>query len=215
MLIRHNVEQRTPDWYRLRWGQITGSTLKNLFGTDAAQERAYIKLSYERSTPWHEGLIDHTDSASMAYGRAMEPQAVSNFELDKACEVERGPVISLDGLPLIVSLDALLDTMEPLEIKCPWSMDVHKGYIANGLGDHSWQVLAGMVCTGADSGWFMSYDPREMMRPCYYSRILRDETFVDQVFDRVTRMDEMVRSGSFKPFSRKSLDNCDEAVLLF
>lgn len=213
-MIRHNVIQRSPEWYALRWGQITGSNINRLFAAEKTQLRYYEELRQQRDTPWH-GLVDDTDTAAMAWGRVMEDQAVANLELDRAIDIERGPVLSPDGVPLICSLDGMSDELVPLEIKCPFNPDIHLGYVANGMGDHRWQLLGGMLCTGSMEGVFMSYDPREAMHKCYYETLQRDQDLMAEVLHRVVEMDQMLTTGSFKAFGQYGRKELHGIPLLF
>lgn len=215
-MIQHNIEQRSNEWYKLRWGMITGSAVKDLFAGTRAQQTMYASLSFQRENPdeW-EISKDGFDNKAMEWGRDHEDQAVCNLELDRMVDVIRSPVLQHSDIPLLVSLDGITEENEPVEIKCPYNPNQHKSYCANGMGNHMYQLLAGMVVTGASTGLFMSYDPRDGLKKCHYETLARNQDLAAELMHRVIEMDRMVNDGSFAPFVSESLEDIEGFPALF
>ncbi len=161
----HWMEQRTDEWFAVREGVLTASTMgawlldaeKTKKNRDA-RDTACNKLASQKL---HFYEMPGFETDAMTRGTALEPLAVAQFEQDTElgvcdvgfCIADFGPVgCSPDGL--------ILDDPKGcgFEGKCP-SGPKHVQYIReNKLPDiYKIQVHASMVVTGAQSWWFQSF----------------------------------------------------------
>ena len=159
------VEQRSPDWHRLRLGLLTGSragdmlaTLKS--GSEAATRRQLrIQLACERLTGRSAG--ERYQSRDMLRGTATEPIALAAYEAATGRLVERVGFVKHPTLAAGCSPDGIADD-GIIEIKCP-TPATHFGYwLAPTVvpADYLGQIIHNLWITGAAWCDFVSYDDR-------------------------------------------------------
>ena len=162
----YTVEQRSPEWHRLRLGLLTGSCAGAMLATvksggEAATRRQLrVRLACERLTG--RSASDTYQSRDMARGTALEPLALAAYEAATGRLVERVGFVKHPELLAGCSPDALVDDDGLVEVKCPTSA-VHFGYwlapstIPN---EYLGQVVHNIWITGAAWCDFVSYDDR-------------------------------------------------------
>lgn len=180
------MDQRTPEWFSLRAGKVTASSLhkvmartKTGYGADRANYHA--QLVTERLT----GLpAESYSNAAMQWGIDTEPQARAAYAMETGIvPVEIGflrhPTIADSG----ASPDGLVGDDGMVEIKCPNSA-THIATLTGAGIDRKYllQMQWQMAC--ADRQWcdFASFDPRlpdEMQ--LHVQRVNRDEELLAQM----------------------------------
>ncbi len=156
-------DQGTPEWLDARCGIATASEFNNILtpkqGTLAAAWKSYAaQLISERLIgtvdPWrYEG-----ETADMRRGKAFEEEACDFFAFTHGVELQKVGFCVHDNGLWGCSPDRLISDVSGLEIKAPapktqikW---VYEGVLPD---DHKNQCHGGMIVTGRDSWWFMSY----------------------------------------------------------
>ena len=176
----HNVEQGTPEWFRLRLGKPSASRFKDcVTGTgklSSSVEKYMHELLAERlSMKRFEGF----DTFHMKRGRELEPQAadVFTFQTDLPCR-EVGFVTD-DKEAVGCSPDRLVGDIG-LEIKCPmhttqvkYLIDYHKEGIMP--PEYYAQVQGTMWIMDLPEYWFMSYHPD---LPNLIMKVSRDDKYI-------------------------------------
>uniref|UniRef100_A0A6M3LQL9 Putative exonuclease n=1 Tax=viral metagenome TaxID=1070528 RepID=A0A6M3LQL9_9ZZZZ len=158
-MIRLDVKQGSEEWFAARRGIPTSSEFGRIIGVTGkiSTAKSYLyELAGARITGVDKGNFQ---SAAMARGTEMEPEARAYCELVMGVEVEQVGFILDDSKRYGCSPDGLFgDT--GLEAKCP-SVHVHIGYLLAGVlpSDYFAQVQGSMLVTGFSHWWFCSYFP--------------------------------------------------------
>jgi hypothetical protein len=204
------IEQRTPEWYKMRIGKFTASRLaalvkrpadKNaLFSKTALNciEKAAAELYYDRcynspdsdATRW--GLYHERDAIRMLSERTgMQTKELGFVTHPKYDEVGATPDVQL------------IDAANPnafmiAQIKCPYKPEYHRAYIDK-ISDmitlkrknleYFWQMQGEMWVTGAGHSYFVSFDPRIRKNDAclHIVRIDRDEAAIRQLEEATIR----------------------------
>lgn len=162
-MILHNVAQRTPEWFALRVGKVTGSCAKDMLakiksGEAAARRDLRMRLLAERLSGVSQE--DAYVNAAMQWGIDKEADALSAYQAKTGILVEPIGFVEHDDLPVGSSPDGFAD--EGLaSIKCPKTA-THVGYLkANAEPSEHWaQNTHELWLTGRPWLDFVSYDPR-------------------------------------------------------
>ena len=165
------ADQRTDAWFAARAGKVTASRFKDVLsrtakGTPTADRTKYLwQLVVERLTGQP---VPTPDAAPLRWGREQEQPALDAYIASTLGQVKQTGFIAHPTLPCGASPDALVaDIHDPdgafglVEIKCPWSSQVHLETWLNGMPeDHMAQVQGQMWLTGREWLDFVSFDPR-------------------------------------------------------
>jgi hypothetical protein len=162
-------EQGSPEWFKHRRGIPTASefgrilTPKRLHLSESA-DRYIEELIAERLCEQLPEGVENFTSRSMRFGIETEDEARSYFKLRTGFDaVKCGFCVTEDGT-IGCSPDALVydgDTLiGGLELKCPEAKTHIRWLLGKSLPEeHKPQVHGGMIVTGLDRWWFMSYRP--------------------------------------------------------
>lgn len=158
--------QQTAQWFADRCGCLTASRAAAVLQRrkdgkpTAAYEALIDTLICERVTNQPEGI---GNPPSIQWGRDHEDEARDAYE------DATGELVDLVGFiphPTIkffgASPDGLVGEDGLLEIKCPYSTNVHLQRVAAGIVPEEYkpQMLVQLLCTGRKWVDFVSYDPR-------------------------------------------------------
>jgi len=157
---KHNMEQKTDEWFHIRKGKITGTTLKAIMGTSKARQEAMYEIIAERLTVGVESEGDYENP--MQRGTRLEPDAISAFELETGKNVERVGFAEDDDNPLIAnSPDGLIGEDEAIEAKCLGGKNHIKMWLTNEIPDeYFWQVVQYFVVNKKlQTLYFVGYNP--------------------------------------------------------
>lgn len=188
------MEQRTKEWFEVRWGRATASRFADIMavgraGQPLASRKNYLsQLVIERLTePPTED--DGYKSPAMEWGIQYEPTAVLEYEMQTGNSVgnaffEKHPKLMAGASP-----DGYIGEDGLIEIKCPNSAThletlqtkaIPKQYIA--------QVQGQLWITGRKWCDFISYDPRfPANAQLFITRVKRDEKYIKQLTKEVVR----------------------------
>lgn len=176
MLI-HNIEQRTPEWHRLRIGKVTGSSLKKVLSKNWMDYTD--RIVSEQLTGMSEEDEDGFVSFDMQLGIDREPLAIEQYEIENQCKVTQVGFIESDEFPQFgLSPDAICpERTFAVEIKCP-KVSTHIRYIRHGKVPSAYfeQILSYFVA-GESFHYvdFVSYCPDLEQYPYFQIRTLRTD----------------------------------------
>jgi hypothetical protein len=190
--IVHNVVQRSPEWFALRAGRLTGSVADDMTtflksGNESAARRDLrLKLATERLI---EGpMIDDYISPEMQWGMDRESEALARYESVVGNLANTVGFISHPTLLAGASLDAYLGDYEVVtSLKCPKSTTHYRYLRTNGIPpDYVPQMLHELWLTGAEEYHFVSYDPRfpDWSLQLLVVKVPRNENLVEEYRDR-------------------------------
>jgi hypothetical protein len=186
----HDCEQRSPEWFALRSGRLTGSRAADVLATiksgeAAARRDLRMQLVCERLTgqPQESGYLN----ADMMRGIDLEPVARAAYEVITGDFVTTSGFLALPDLMAGCSLDGHLGDYQTLvSIKCPKTA-THIGYLRAGVMPASYvpQMLHELWITGAREYHFLSFDDRlpDALRT-FFVRVPRNEDAVQEYADK-------------------------------
>lgn len=196
--IRHEVEQGSAEWFKVRAGIPTASELDSLISPLWKQRTGEGVATYmhrKLAERWLGQPLASGGAWAMEQGSILEDEAIPYYEMMHGCEIERvGFITTADGR-FGCSPDGLIGDIG-IEIKCP-QPHTHVGYLTDGVlpKEYAAQVHGGMYATGAASWKFLSYC---RSFPKLELTIKRDEEIIDAIHDAVTafnrRMDEALET---------------------
>lgn len=186
-------EQKTPEWFALRVGRVTGSRICDVLAKlksngEAATRRNYkAEIIAETLTgQFVEGFV----SKEMQWGTDTEPFARAAYELECDATVDAvGFAIHQSIDRFGASPDGLIGEDGLVELKCP-NTATHIDYILAGTvpADYQLQMLAEMACTGRKWCDFVSFDPRLPKHlQLFVRRFQRDEKRIGEMLIEVAR----------------------------
>jgi putative phage-type endonuclease len=176
MKIFPKLEQRTPEWFETRKGLVTGTGLKKIVGTKAAQESYYYEILAERLM-----VSDGSEGESpMDRGVRLENEARQAFEKKVGVTVEEvGFVQGFAGSGY--SPDGLIKKGKKytagVEIKCLGSGNHVRAWLTNEVPDeHMPQIIQAMIVNeDLETMFCVFYDPRIRQHPLHIIKVERSE----------------------------------------
>ena len=192
-MIIHDVAQRSPEWFALRCGRLTGTAAKDMLATiksgeAAARRDLRMRLVCERLTGQTQdnGYIN----ADMQRGIDKEPEALLAYESATGHLVQAVGFCAHPDLRVGCSPDGLIaDGAGVLEVKCPKSA-THLGYLRSGTlpSEHRAQIQHALWLTGAEWADFVSFDDR-FPSALQFFRVRVERADVDlKAYELVVRM---------------------------
>ncbi|CAB4152840.1 phage_rel_nuc, putative phage-type endonuclease [uncultured Caudovirales phage] len=182
-------EQRTEEWFRARLGVPTASNAKHIIAKlkngKAAQAREdyLMRLLFERVTGQNYPGFTNT---AMQHGIDNEAAAREEYEWVTGSVVEETGFLKHEEVDFGASPDGLVgvegvDGLGLIEIKCPYSPDVHLHTILEDKVpvEHLPQIQTQLWVTGRQWCDFVSYDPRHKGNTnIFIKRVQRNEEFI-------------------------------------
>ena len=197
-----HIEQRTPEWFAARRGIITASRFADAIdvpedagqpyksGPKKGQPRpmsTQARDTYMREVVFErrsQQSVHQVGGRSLTWGTEVEPFIWEAFELETGLMVRPGGFVTHSKYSFIgASPDALIGDTAGGESKAPYSEAVHLHTLLNGMPeDHVAQVQGGMLVTGLQEWWFLSYDPRQAEADRLYMQLIkRDDAYINGV----------------------------------
>lgn len=179
-------EQRTDEWLQARAGKITASRFGDVLsrtakGAPTADRTRYLwQIVTERLTGQP---VQSPDAAPLRWGRENEDAARAAYTMSMLGTVTETGFVTHPELPCGASPDGLVEipgdpegALGLVEIKCPWSSQVHLETWLNGMpDDHMAQVQGQMWITGRAWCDFVSFDPRMPADLQLYVQRIKDD----------------------------------------
>lgn len=191
-MIIHECPQRSPEWYAVRCGKVSASSLSDVLakGKGITRTKYLRRLVAERIT----GIAKETYcNGAMEWGIQTEPLARDYYENLFFVNVQQVGFVEADEF-LGCSPDGMIGEDGLIEIKCPDS-DTHLTYIEEDRipPEYVTQVQGQLWITGRKWCDFMSYDPRFTCRPAFIVRVKRDENKIAEIADGVGQFIEEMK----------------------
>lgn len=171
-----SVEQRSPEWFKMRLGVITGSCAsKFLAGADTDTYNGYVN---EKAAELLTGECEEEFTAkALAWGIEHEPKALACFEFVTGFSVRQVPFIYRDLTGTVgCSPDGVVSNGAGLELKCPFSRKEYVRFVRDGRPkpEETKQVQFCMWVTGAPAWYVAKYDPRFSIKPIHIITMMPD-----------------------------------------
>lgn len=176
-MIRHDVQQNSDEWHRLRLGIPTSSAFKSIVTPKGKLSASADRYMHWLLAEWAVGIpLDSYESEFMQRGHELEDLAVKSYEFERGCDTEAVGFITTDDGMIGSSPDRLVGADGLLEIKCP-APQTHIGYmLARHIdGDYYPQVQGELLISGRKWVDIQSFHPG---LPTVIIRVERDEKYL-------------------------------------
>lgn len=154
-MIIHTMPQRSPEWYAVRFGKITGSTFYQFMGTGKTVEDRIFEKAAEHLT--HQAAVDSFESIDTERGKTLEDEAAFLYSVMTGRDVKQVGFIEYNAYAGC-SPDGLVADDGMIETKCPRQAG-HLKTVINGFikPEYRWQMQYNLFI--ADREWcdFVSY----------------------------------------------------------
>jgi hypothetical protein len=210
----HDVAQDSPEWHTLRLGKPTASEFHKIItpktGKLSAQARKFAcRLIAERLLNEPLDLLDGIPAIER--GKAMEPDAIAQYEFAEEIETQAVGFVTTDDGLVGASPDRLIvGASAGLEIKCPL-LPTHIGYRLDGPGDDYRPQVQGQLWV-AELEWIDFYSYHPQMEPVRL-RTQRDDAYIKLIEralhdfnDMLHDMYERVRPAFFAGIASNAFD---------
>ena len=170
------VEQRSPEWYQLRKGKITGTGLSKIMGTPSAKKEYFYEIIAERLMVGNPDAEEYENP--MDRGLRLEDDGITEFEFATGKRVEKmGICESSENSQIINSPDGLIGEDEAIEIKCMGGKNHIKFWFENEVPkDYVSQVIQYFVVNkNLKTLWFVGYNPDIPTHPLHILEVKRSE----------------------------------------
>lgn len=177
MKKHNNIIQKSDEWFQIRKGKITGTTLKAIMGTPKARQKELYGVIAERLTVGVDNPEVNYEN-DMQRGNRLEPEARTMFEFETGLKVDITGFCENDDNSLIgYSPDGLISDTEDIEIKCLNGANHIKMWLTNKVPeDYSWQVVqAFIVNPKLKKRYFVGYNPDIPTHPLHIIEITKKE----------------------------------------
>lgn len=173
-----DVEQGSPEWFKVRCGLPTASNFDKLITSTGKPSKQKEKYLYKTAGEYITGIPEEGyQSQAMIRGNELEQEARSFYEMVKGVTVQQVGFCIEDETGSGCSPDGLVGEDGLIQIKCP-SLAVHVEYLLSDKIETAYfeQVQGEMYVTGRKWNDLVSYYPG--MKPLII-RVKRDETFIN------------------------------------
>ena len=186
-MIEVDIEQLSPDWFKLRGAIPTASNFEKIVtskGEPSKQQQAYL---YQLAG---ESLIGRKEESytnyAMQRGIDLEPEAKSFYEFLTGNTLRQvGLCYQDERQKWACSPDGLIDDVGLYELKCPL-LHTHVNYLLKGTvpTEYIQQIQGSLMICGYKWADFMSYYPG--VKPLII-RVERDERFISKLANELDR----------------------------
>jgi hypothetical protein len=179
-MIRHDCAQGSEEWLQLRLGIPTASEFDRII-TPKKLELASGSKSYMclKLAEWMYGApLEAFTSGWMERGKALEPEAVRYYEMERECETEAVGFVTTDDGMIGASPDRLVGETGLLEQKCP-ALETHVGFMLDPqslVAEYRIQVQGQLWVCGREWADMQSYSPGF---PSVIVRVQREQAVQD------------------------------------
>lgn len=183
MIIFHDIQQRSEEWYNLRKGRFTASSIKNLFAKESTQSfrDELFRVQFEKET----GQIPEDEKYNnqwMQRGIELESKAREYFENKYFCKVKNGGFFEYNDW-FGCSPDGIVTSEALLEIKCPKYTTLMQYHEDNCLpGEYKYQIHSQMLASGYNKVIFLAWHPQ--YKP-FEIEVKRDESICNDILEKI------------------------------
>ena len=155
----NSAPQRSEAWHQQRKGRVTGSVVGAILGLSPYMTRDDVLRSMVRASLG--APSEFTGNVATAWGSAMEPQAIMDFEMETSESVAAAPFVKYSDW-LGASPDGYVSDGRLIEVKCPYGIRNDPNPLFKSADDQPHylaQMQVQMEVTGKWSCWFYQWTP--------------------------------------------------------
>ncbi len=192
----HYIEQRSPEWYKIREGKITGTKVTSILGPIGNKKtlQAIDNLSMQLAIESVHGMIESDYiSFDMQRGIDNEPSAVDVLRTELGKDFIDVTLVGFAEYSehIGASPDAVCSNNWCGQVKCPNTEKYFK-FVLSGEIDptHYAQIQHEILCTGSDGSYYVNYAVHKGIEYATITPIKRDETIIKTILERCTIVTE-------------------------
>lgn len=195
-----DIEQRSPEWFRLRAGAFTASRASDLMartktGPSASRGSLLALLAVERLTGQP---VETFQNDAMRRGQELEAEARDAYSFATGLAVIECGFIECGDLPMTgCSPDGVVGADGLVELKCPANMAKHLAALRSNehAREYRWQLQHQLMVTGRKWVDAVSFDPRypEHLQLAIV-RVERDKSAITELRDAIKAADAEVEA---------------------
>ena len=175
-MIRHDVIQKTPEWWALRIGMPTASRFGDVMAAGEGKTRDLYLRQLAGELICGQPM-ETFSTAAMEHGSLVEPEAAAHYQMATGHSVEPVGFVTteLNGSEVGASPDGFVDCDGMVEFKRVAPHLLIDAFRSGNLPGHTWQLQGGMwVC---ERSWcdLVGYYPG---MPLYRRRVKRDDNAI-------------------------------------
>lgn len=189
-MIIHTMEQRTPEWYAVRFGKITGSDFFKFLGTAKTIEDKIFEKAAEQITkqPATEGFV----SIDTERGKTLEDEAIFLYSAKTDNNVTQVGFVERNAFSGC-SPDGLVGGDGMIEVKCPRPAGhlktVIKGYIKP---EYVTQIQYNLFICERQWCDFVSYC--QAFGEPHVIRVYRDEDYIAKIKQALEKAEFQIKA---------------------
>lgn len=211
------TQQRTPEWFEARKNRVTGSSVGGVLGLSPFMTRSSVMRAMVREALGAPSEFPDPAPPPVAWGTAMEPQALLDYELETMHDVVETGFHAHDDW-LGASPDGLLGTKGVLEIKCPYGLRNDPQPIFKSAAEqphYAAQMQIEMFCTGRQWAHFFQWTPHGHK----LEKVDRDDDWLNATLPVLRQFHEQFLSELEQPDEhieplRKIIDTPEAAMMV-
>lgn len=204
----HDVEQGSPEWVKLRIGNLSASRAKDLLATVKYGEAAgYRNLKTELAVERLTGVrAERYVTKPMQYGIETETVAATMYSLQTGNIVEVCGAYQIDGKRIIASPDRLVGEDGLIEIKCRELGNHVESMLTDKVPDEYYkQIQFQLWVTNRQWCDYVSYgDEMPENAQLFIKRIDRDNEVINEIIERADQLEEDIEkmTAAVKAYKR-------------
>lgn len=190
-IYHYEIEQRSPEWYAIRLGRLTGSDFHIFLGNSETKKNKLLQKACERIT----GKSDeeHFISPDMQRGIDLEDEAIFLYEMQTGQDVKKVGFIEYDEW-LGTSPDGLVGDDGIIECKAPKDSVFVKQVIEDKIKpEYYTQIQCNLLVSGRKWCDYIAYNKNFDL---FIKRFERDEEYIKKILqakdDSVEQMEKYI-----------------------
>lgn len=186
----HYIEQRSPEWYHIREGKITGTKVTSILGklSLAKTQQAIDNLAMKLAIESVHGMIESDYiSFDMQRGIDNEPNAIELLTTELGKEFIDVTLVGFAEYSehIGASPDAICSNNHSAQVKCPNTENYFKLILSGQMEQsHYYQIQHEILCTGSDGAYYLNYCVHKGEEFSMIKHIGRDESTIKLILER-------------------------------
>lgn len=186
----HYIEQRSPEWYKIREGKITGTKVTSILGPIGNKKtlQAIDNLSMQLAIESVHGMIESDYiSFDMQRGIDNEPSAVDVLRTELGKDFIDVTLVGFAEYSehIGASPDAVCSNNRSAQVKCPNTEKYFKLVLSSEIDPtHYSQIQHEILCTDSDGAYYLNYAVHKGIEYADIKFIQRDESLIKTILER-------------------------------
>jgi len=209
MAIHKLVAQPSPEWFALRAGRPTASSIEKIV-TPSKLEYSKSAESYKNHLigERYSGHVEDFSSMAMEEGKRREPESRAAFTLTTKLQTEEGGIYLTDDMRIAASPDARIIGGGLCEFKNP-NLATHISYDRSDgallYADYKLQTQTQLFVSEQEFVWLFSYHPEQ---EDVMIKVNRDEEVIGKLKEHLTKFCDELEEAWFAHKKKHGITEC-------